>query len=289
MNMFKTTMLLTALTAILMIFGNLIGGHNGMFVAFVIAGVMNFASYWFSDKIVLKMYRAQPVEEKDAPVLYRIVKRLTEKNNMPMPKVYIIPEESPNAFATGRDPKHAAVAATNGILRILDEHELEGVMAHELMHVAHRDTLISTIAATFAGAISYLANIAQWTAMFGGNRDDEDRGNVVGTIIIAVVAPIAAMIIQMAISRSREYAADQGAGELCGRPQSLADALQKLQQGAMRTPLTHGTPATSSLFIVNPFHGGIAGLFSTHPPMEKRIERLHEQANRISRSGATGH
>lgn len=285
MNFLKTTFLLAVLTGMLMIIGNLIGGQNGMLIALLIAGVMNFVSYWFSDKIVLAMYRAKPIEEKEAPVLYRIVKRLTEKNGMPMPKVYIIPEDSPNAFATGRDPKHAAVAATAGILRILNEQELEGVMAHELMHVANRDTLISTIAATFAGAIAYLANMAQWAAMFGGNRDENNRGGVVGTIAIAIVAPLAAMIVQMAISRSREYAADKGAGELCGRPLALANALQKLQKGAMQIPLTNGTPATSSLFIVNPFHGGISGLFSTHPPMEKRVERLTEQANSMRHIG----
>lgn len=285
MNYFKTTLLLAGLTALLMIFGNLLGGHNGMFIALVLAGVMNFASYWFSDKIVLSMYRAKPVEEKDAPSLYRIVGRLSERSGMPMPKVYIIPEESPNAFATGRSPNHAAVAATAGILRLLNEQELEGVMAHELMHVKNRDTLISTIAATFAGAISYLANMAQWAAMFGGRGDDDDnRGNIIGTIVIAIVAPIAAMLIQMAISRSREYAADHGAGELCGKPLALADALMKLQSGASRIPLTTGTPATSSLFIVNPFHGGIAGLFSTHPPMEKRIEKLTQQAEQMKNS-----
>jgi heat shock protein HtpX len=283
MNYFKTTILLAALTAMLMIFGNFIGGHNGMLIALLLAGALNFVSYWFSDKIVLAMYRAKPVEEKDAPQLYRIIKRLTEKNGMPMPKVYIIPEESPNAFATGRNPKHAAVAATAGIMRVLNEQELESVMAHELIHVAHRDTLISTMAATFAGAIAYLANIAQWSALFGGNRDGNNRGNLISTIVIALVAPVAALLIQMAISRSREYAADQGAGELCGRPLDLANALRKLQKGSMQVPLSHGTPATSSLFIVNPFRGGIAGLFSTHPPMEKRIDKLVEQANRMNR------
>jgi heat shock protein HtpX len=282
MNFFKTTLLLAALTAMLMIIGNFIGGQNGMLIALIFAGLMNFMSYWFSDKIVLKMYGAVPVEEKDAPVLYRIVKRLTEKNGMSMPKVYIIPEEQPNAFATGRSPKHAAVAATAGITRLLNEQELEGVMAHELMHVANRDTLISTIAATFAGAIAYLANMAQWAAIFGGTRDEENRGGgLISTIVIAIVAPLAATLVQLAISRSREFAADHGAGELCGNPLALANALKKLHMGSMQIPLTSGTPATSSLFIVNPFHGGMAGLFSTHPPMEKRIERLVEQAENM--------
>ena len=282
MNYFKTTLLLGVLTGMLMMFGNLLGGQNGMFIALLIAGGMNFFSYWFSDKIVLAMYRAQPVTESDAPHLYRIVRKLTEKAGMPMPKVYVIPEESPNAFATGRDPKHAAIAATVGIMRMLNEQELEGVMAHELMHVANRDTLISTIAATFAGAITYLASMAKWAAIFGGSRDDDNRGGLVGSIAMAIIAPLAAMIVQMAISRSREYAADEGAGKLCGKPLSLASALNKLQQGVAQIPMTSGTPATSSLFIVNPFAGGIAGLFSTHPPMEKRIAKLEQQARLIA-------
>jgi heat shock protein HtpX len=282
MNYFKTTLLLGVLTGMLMMFGNLLGGQNGMFIALLIAGGMNFFSYWFSDKIVLAMYRAQPVTESDAPHLYRIVLKLTEKAGMPMPKVYVIPEESPNAFATGRDPKHAAIAATVGIMRMLNEQELEGVMAHELMHVANRDTLISTIAATFAGAIAYLASMAKWAAIFGGSRDDDNRGGLVGSIAMAIIAPLAAMIVQMAISRSREYAADEGAGKLCGKPLSLARALNKLQQGVAQIPMTSGTPATSSLFIVNPFAGGIAGLFSTHPPMEKRIAKLEQQARLIA-------
>jgi heat shock protein HtpX len=277
MNYFKTTLLLGLLTGLLMFFGNMLGGHNGMLLALLFAGVMNFASYWFSDKIVLAMYHAQPVTETDAPKLYNIVRHLTEKANMPMPKIYVIPEESPNAFATGRNPKHAAVAATVGIMRILNEQELEGVMAHELMHVANRDTLICTIAATFAGAISYLASMFKWAAIFGGSRDDDDRGNFAASIAMAIIAPLAAMLIQMAISRSREYAADEGAGKLCGKPKALANALRKLHNGVANIPMTSGTPATSSLFIVNPFSGGIANLFSTHPPMEKRIEKLEQQ------------
>jgi len=282
MNYVKTTLLLGLLTGLLLFFGNMLGGQNGLLIALVIAGLMNFISYWFSDKIVLAMYRAQPATESDAPKLYNIVRRLAEKANMPMPKIYVIPEESPNAFATGRSPKHAAVAATVGIMRILNEQELEGVMAHELTHVANRDTLISTIAATFAGAISYLASMVKWAAIFGGSRDDEDRGNFAASIAMAIIAPLAAMLIQMAISRSREYLADEGAGKLCGRPMALASALRKLSAGAANIPMTSGTPATSSLFIVNPFSGGIANLFSTHPPMEKRIAKLEQQQRLVA-------
>jgi heat shock protein HtpX len=282
MNFLKTTFLLALLTTALVLFGGLVGGKGGMLIALLIAGVMNFFSYWFSDKIVLAMYRAKPVEEKDAPVLYRIVRRLTEKAGMPMPAVYIIPEESPNAFATGRNPKHAAVAATAGIMRLLNEQELEAVMAHELTHVSNRDTLISTIAATIAGAITYLANMLQWSAMFGGSRDDDNRGGLIGTIVLAVIAPIAAMLVQMAISRSREFAADNGGGKLCGHPMALASALRKLHKGADAIPMQSGNPATSSLFIVNPFHGGLAGMFSTHPPVEKRIEALEKLEREIA-------
>lgn len=282
MNYFKTTLLLGLLTGLLLFFGNLLGGQNGLLIALIIAGFMNFFSYWFSDKIVLAMYRAQPVSEADAPKLYNIVKRLVEKANMPMPKIYVIPEESPNAFATGRNPKHAAVAATVGIMRLLNEQELEGVMAHELTHVANRDTLISTIAATFAGAISYLASMVKWAAIFGSNRDDDDRGNLAASIAMAIIAPLAAMLIQMAISRSREYLADEGAGKLCGKPIALANALRKLSSGVANIPMQSGTAATSSLFIVNPFTGGIANLFSTHPPMEKRIAKLEEQQRLIA-------
>jgi len=285
MNYLKTTVLLAALTALLIGFGNLLGGRSGMLIALVLAGGVNFISYWFSDKIVLAMYRARPVGESESPKLYRVVQRLAQKNGMPMPRVYIIPEESPNAFATGRNPRHAAVAATEGILRLLNDEELEGVMAHELVHVTHRDTLISTVAATIAGAITYVAHILQWTAMFGGGTsDDEDRGSLLGTIVLAIVAPMAALLIQMAISRSREYAADAGAGRLCERPLALASALRKLHQGVSATPMTAGTPATSSLFIVHPFRGGLAGWFSTHPPMGKRIERLEDLARDIRRS-----
>jgi heat shock protein HtpX len=281
MNYLKTTVLLAFLTALLIGIGGLIGGREGMLIALIFAGGMNFISYWFSDKIVLAMYRAQPVEESQAPGLYRIVRRLADKEGIPMPRVYIIPTDSPNAFATGRDPKHAAVAATEGILRLLNEEEMEGVMAHELTHVIHRDTLISTVAATIAGAITFIANWLQWSAIFGGGRDDRDRGNPIGALILALLAPIAAALIQLAISRSREYAADDGGGRLCGDPLALASALRKLERGTKVRPMVGGSPATSSLFIVNPFHGGIAGLFSTHPPMDKRIERLESLANEL--------
>ncbi|NLD92932.1 MAG: zinc metalloprotease HtpX [Fibrobacter sp.] len=281
MNYVKTTLLLGLLTGLFMMFGNLIGGQNGMLIGLLIAGAMNFFSYWFSDKIVLAMYGAKEADPNQYAGLYRIVRRLTEKAGMPMPKVYVIPEEQPNAFATGRSPKHAAVAATVGIMRILSEEELEGVMAHELMHVAHRDTLISTIAATFAGAISYAASIVKWGALFSGGRDDDNRGNFAVAIAMAILAPIAALLIQMAISRSREYAADEGAGELCRKPIALANALRKLQRGAQMVPMG-GSPAAASLFIVNPFAGGMASWFSTHPPMEKRIEKLELQQRTIA-------
>jgi heat shock protein HtpX len=282
MNFMKTTILLGALTGLLMLFGNLAGGQNGMLMALIFAGIMNFGAYWFSDKIVLAMYRAQKIEESDAPALYRIVRRLSEKAGMPMPKVYIIPTEASNAFATGRSPKHASVAATQGIMRILSEEELEGVMAHELSHVQNRDTLTATIAATIAGAIAYLATMIKWGALLGGGRDDDDRGGLVGSLAMAIIAPIAAMLIQMAISRSREYAADEAGGRLCGKPLALAGALERLEQSARSRPLIGGNPATASLFIVNPFRGGaMLALFSTHPPMEKRIAKLRELAREM--------
>jgi heat shock protein HtpX len=251
-----------------------------MVTAFFIACAMNFFSYWFSDKIVLKMYGAQEIEERDNPVFYGMVRRLAEKATLPMPRVYIIPSESPNAFATGRNPQHAAVAATQGIMHILTPEELEGVMAHELAHVKNRDTLISTIAATIAGAISMLANMLQWAAMFGGGRDDEEGGgSVIGGIVLAIIAPIAAMIIQMAISRSREYLADDSGAHICDKPMALANALRKLHAGSQMIPMQDASPASAHLFIVNPLTGGgIMSLFSTHPPMEERIARLEAMA-----------
>jgi heat shock protein HtpX len=277
MNYLKTTMLMALLTGMLLVIGNFAAGSNGMLIALVMAGIMNFVSYWFSDKIVLAMYRAQPVDAQAAPMLYRVVEKLTKANNMPMPKVFIIPTESPNAFATGRNPKHAAVAATQGILKILNENELEGVMAHELAHVRNRDILTGSIVATMAGAITYLAHMAQWGMRFTG-RDDNRGGNIVGSILMVIVAPIAAMLIQMAISRSREYAADAAGAKMSGKALGLASALDKLHRGAAQIPMQGGSPSTAHMFIVNPFKGGLMSLFSTHPPAEERIRRLREIA-----------
>jgi heat shock protein HtpX len=244
-----------------------------MTFALIMAFGINFITYWFSDKIVLRMYKAREVTEGEAPELYGIVRRLSQKAALPMPKVYIVDEDQPNAFATGRNPEHAAVAATTGILRILSREELEGVLAHELAHVKHRDILISTIAATIAGAISYLAQMAQWAMIFGGRRDDEDSSPV-ATIVMMIVAPIAAMLVQMAISRSREFSADEGGAEISGNPMSLANALKKLDMASKQIPM-NANPATAHMFIVNPLSAGmLMKLFSTHPPMEERIARL---------------
>jgi heat shock protein HtpX len=267
---------MAGLTVLLVFIGGAFGGQQGMIIAFVLAAAMNMFSYWFSDKIVLRMYNAREVTEKEAPVLYGVTHSLAQKMNMPMPKVYIIPSEAPNAFATGRNPKHAAVAATEGILRLLNREELEGVMAHELGHVRNRDILIGTIAATIAGAISMLANMAQWAMIFGGGRrdDDETPGGIIGAIAMMILAPIAAMVIQMAISRSREYAADAAGARICGNPLWLANALRKLHTGSQRIPM-QANPATAHMFIVNPLTGGgLMSLFSTHPPMEERVARL---------------
>ena len=275
-NIFKTGLLLAVLTAMLVLIGGAIGGRQGMVVAFLMAMVMNFASYWFSDKIVLAMYRAQPVDEASAPRLYSVVRRLATRAGIPMPRVYVIPEDTPNAFATGRDPEHAVIAVTEGILRILSEEELEGVLAHELAHVKNRDVLISTIAATLAGAITYLAHMAQWAAMFGGRHSDDDEGgtNPVAAILMAIVAPIAAMLVQMAVSRAREYQADATGAQIAGKTWGLEQALGKLQMAQEAVPM-HANPATAHLFIVNPLSGrSFATLFSTHPPLEDRIARL---------------
>jgi len=260
--------------------GNAIGGRQGMITAFIFAAVMNFIMYWFSDKIVLAMYRAKPVSENDAPEIYKIVRNLTVKGNIPMPKIYILPMETPNAFATGRNPDHAAVAVTKGILDILDDNELEGVIAHELSHITHRDILVATIAATMAGAISMLARMAQFAAIFGGgSRDDRDRnGGGLGLLIMAIIAPIAALLIQLAISRSREYGADEGGAKLSGEPLSLASALRKLENYSKKIP-SHVEPATAHMFIVNPLRGdSLLKLFSTHPPVEERIKKLEKLA-----------
>ena len=276
-NMLKTTALLGLLTGLLILIGGYFGGSQGMSIAFIMAFLMNFGAYWFSDRIVLAMYRAQPASEAEAPGLYRVVQGLAMRAQMPMPRIYIIPTEAPNAFATGRDPEHAAIAATHGILRILNEEELEGVMAHELAHVRNRDTLISTVAATLAGVIVMLARMAMWMPYFsgGGGRDNEDRGGgALGFLFLAILAPIAATLIQLAISRSREFHADESAARLTHKPYALASALQKLEMWAARLPM-EANPATSHLFIVNPLRGDVLfKLFSTHPPIEERIARL---------------
>jgi len=274
-NMVKTTLFLALLTGLFIAVGGLLGGRSGMLMAFVLAVIMNFVSYWFSDKIVLKMYGAQPIGEAEAPVVYRIVRSLATRAGIPMPKLYLIPSEAPNAFATGRSPQHAAVAVTQGILRIMDERELEGVLAHELSHVLNRDILISTVAATVAGAISMLANMAQWGMMFGGSRDEEGRStNPIALILTIILAPLAAMLIQMAVSRSREYQADASGARLTKNPHGLASALAKLGQATRIVPMD-ANPATAHLFIVNPLTGrSLMNLFATHPPLEDRIARL---------------
>ena len=276
-NIFKTGLLLAVLTAMLVLLGGAIGGQQGMMIAFFLALAMNFVSYWFSDKIVLAAYGARPIDEAAAPRLYAIVHRLATRAGIPMPRVYVIPSETPNAFATGRNPQHAVVAVTEGIMRILDEEELEGVLAHELSHVKNRDVLISTVAATLAGAITYLAHMAQWAAMFGGRSRDDDEGgsNPIAMILLAVLAPIAAMLVQMAVSRSREFQADATGARVAGRPWGLAKALEKLQMANQAMPMANATPATAHLFIVNPLSGQtLMRLFSTHPPLEERIARL---------------
>lgn len=276
MNQVKTVVLLTFLAALLVVIGGAIGGKNGATIALVIALVMNFGSYWFSDKIVLRMYNAQEVTEAELPDLYRLVMQLTQQAGLPMPRLYIIPDDSPNAFATGRNPNHAAVAVTEGILKLLSWEELAGVIAHELGHVKNRDILIQTIAATIGAAITYLAHFG---FLFGGRSDDrEGGGSIVGMILMMILAPLAAAIIQMAISRSREYIADETGAHICGHPMWLAGALDKLRRGVDAVPM-HAEQATAHMFIVKPFAGGgLANLFSTHPPIEERIERLEHMA-----------
>ena len=274
-NTFKTIFLLGTLTGLLVVFGNYFGGTQGMMIAFLFALLMNFGAYWFSDKIVLSMYRARQVTEAEAPELVGLVRSLSQRARLPMPKVWIVPSPAPNALATGRNPQHAAVAVTEGLLQIMNRDQLEGVLAHELGHITNRDTLISAVAATLAGVIMMLANIARWTAFFGGGRDDEDRGGgVVGLLVMAMLAPIAALLIQMAISRTREFVADATAAHLTKKPLALASALERLQMAAERIPLD-ANPATSHLFIVNPLSGrSLLRLFSTHPSVEERVKRL---------------
>lgn len=279
MGTLKTTFLMALLTVLLVTAGGMLGGQGGMIMAFVFALVMNGVSYWFSDKIVLRMYGAQELDPQSAPKLYRIVQDLSLRAGIPMPKVYVIPQDAPNAFATGRNEHHAAVAVTEGIVRVLNENELRGVLAHELAHIKNRDILIGTIAATLAGAISMLANIAQWGMMFGGRSDDNrEGGHPIVALAMIIIAPLAAMIVQMAISRSREYGADTTGAAISGDPMSLANALRKLQLGVRGIPMD-ANPATAHMFIVNPLTGGgLMNLFSTHPAMEERIRRLEQMA-----------
>lgn len=281
MNTLKTAFFLTLLTLLLIFIGRILGGNSGMVIALIFAAILNLGSYWFSDKIVLGIYRAQKIEEGDNPGLYKIIRRIASQAGLPMPKVYIIPTDSPNAFATGRNPEHSAVAVTSGILRILSEEELEGVISHEMSHIKNRDILISSIVATVAGAISMLAQMAQFAAIFGGGRDEENRGGGLGLLFMAIIAPIAALLIQLAISRSREYQADESGAKISHKPLALAGALKKLSYASQRIPL-EANPSTAHLFIVNPLTGGgLTSLFSTHPPLEERISRLEGLANSL--------
>ena len=275
MNMLKTTVLLGSLTVLFVLLGGYFGGQGGMIIAFLFAVLMNFGSYWFSDKIVLRMYRARQVDPSQAPGLYQIVERLAQKAGLPTPKVYVIPQEAPNAFATGRNPEHAVVAVTQGILRLMNDEELEGVLAHELSHVKNRDMLTGSIAATLAGAIMMLASMARWAAIFGGfGRADDEEGGIFGLLLMMFLAPLAAFLIQMMISRTREYQADASGAQLTGTPYGLAHALEKLGKATKRIPMD-ASPSTAHMFIVNPLSGRtLMKLFSTHPPLEDRIRRL---------------
>jgi heat shock protein HtpX len=277
MNTIRTLVLLTVLTLGLVFVGGMIGGQTGALFALIMAGVINMGSYWFSDKIVIKMYRGNQVTSGP---LFDVVSEICQTNQLPMPKVYTLPQPTPNAFATGRNPEHAVVAATEGITQILSRDELKGVMAHEMSHVMHRDILIGSIAATIAGAIAYLAHMAQWAAIFGGFGRDEEDSNPLALIALAIIAPMAAMLIQMAISRSREFEADKGGAQLCGNPLSLANALRKLENANESAPMPRVNEATAHMFIVNPLRGGggVKALFTTHPPMAERIRRLEEMA-----------
>ncbi|CUU04219.1 Heat shock protein. Metallo peptidase. MEROPS family M48B [Candidatus Kryptobacter tengchongensis] len=282
-NTLKTVFLMTLMTVLLLAVGSVIGGKSGVMIAFVFSLLMNFFSYWFSDKIVLAMYGAREVSEAEAPKLYSIVRRLTTKAGLPMPKVYIIPSLTPNAFATGRNPQNAAVAVTEGILRLLDEDELEGVLGHELAHIKHRDILTATIVATMVGAIVFLARMAQWSLFFfGGSRDRENNMNWIAELVLIIVAPIAAVLIQLAISRAREFAADEGGAKISGKPLALASALKKLARGVESIPMGNAKPETAHMFIVNPLRGeGILKLFSTHPPITERVKRLEKIAREM--------
>ncbi|MBA3035788.1 MAG: zinc metalloprotease HtpX [Desulfobacterium sp.] len=275
-NNIKTVVLLAVLTAFIVWVGQILGGTTGMVIALILAAAMNFFSYWFSDKIVLRMYKAKEVSSNEVPLVYEIVKKLTVRAGLPMPKVFLIPEESPNAFATGRDPEHAVVAVTVGLVHLMNKEELEGVIAHELAHIKNRDILISSIAATLAGAVMMLANMARFAAFFGGRRSDDSNngGGIIGLILMSVIAPVAAMIIQMAISRSREFLADSTGAGFAGNSKGLSEALAKLGSYSKNLPMT-ANPSTAHMFIVNPLSGkSLIYLFSTHPPLEERIQRL---------------
>jgi heat shock protein HtpX len=276
MNSVKTAFFLGLLSALIIVLGNVLGGRQGMVVALIFAAAMNFFSYWFSDRLVLAMHRAQPVTREQAPQLYEILERLTARTGLPMPRVYVLPEEAPNAFATGRDPRHAAVAVTHGILRLLNAEELEGVLAHELSHVKNRDILIGSVAATLAATVMVTAHMARWAAIFGtGSRDDREGPSPIALLATALLAPIAATLIQLAVSRSREYQADASGAEMTRNPYGLANALQKLEGASRRIPMQTAGTATNHLFIVRPFTGmALANLFSTHPPIQERIRRL---------------
>jgi len=278
-NWFKTTMLLAVMTALIVWIGNLFGGRQGMIIAFILAMGMNFFSYWYSDKIVLRMYRAREVTPDQNPEVYEIVRYIAGRANLPVPRIYIIPEESPNAFATGRNPDHAVIAITKGLLNLMDREEIMGVLSHEMAHIKNRDILIGSIAATMAGAIMILAGMARWTAFFGGGSDDDEGGlGIIGLIVMSILAPVAAMLIQMAISRSREYLADATGTGFVGQPKGLANALEKLGSYSKRIPM-QAQPNTAHMFIVNPLRGAkLANLFSTHPPLEERIARLMGQS-----------
>ncbi len=286
MNRVKTVLLLGLLTGLFLAVGGAIGGRTGLVIALLLAGAMNFFSYWYSDKMVLRMYRARPVERAAAPELYDIVQGLADSAGLPMPAVYIIDQDTPNAFATGRDPQHAAVAVTSGIMRILSARELRGVLGHELAHVKDRDILVSTVAATLAGAVMVLASLARWSLFFGGSDDEEGGLGIIGVLAMSILAPLAAMLVQMAVSRSREYLADSEGAGIAGDPQALAAALAKLEQGNLGGHVADAHPATAHMFIVNPLSSQrLAGLFSTHPPTAERIARLQAMAGGRAGSG----
>lgn len=279
MNTVKTVFLMTVMFVLFLAVGYLVGGNGGMAIAFVFALIMNFGSYWFSDKIVLSMYRAKEVTREQSPKFYDMVAQLAQNANIPMPKLYIIEDDTPNAFATGRNPAHAAVAATTGILRGLNNEEMAGVIAHELAHVKHRDILTGTIVSTVVGTITFIAQMAQWAMIFGGRSDDDDNGGLIGSLVLMIVAPIAATLLQLAISRSREYSADAGGAEISRNPLALASALEKISYGNEQKAIDHAGPATAHMFIINPLRGGgINKLFSTHPPIEERVARLRQIA-----------